>query len=525
MSPSLLRSEELVPMTLIRQSIGDCLENRIRETPDAVFIRYERESYSWKDMDRLSERVAEALSSEGIKKQSRVGIFGVNSPSWIATFFAVQKLGAVAVLINSYYKDIELGDCIEIADVEYVLYTGGDRSSEIEQVIGMMDKRVREKSIDIEKIFAEALEKKTDRAYKRETVDCDELCCIIFTSGTTGSCKGVLFNHFSLVNNAKDVVKKMHWTEADGMCLTVPLFHCFGLTISLIASIVGGMSISLLKRYRTVSVCETVQRDSCTILNGVPSMFLALIKNPDRKKYDLSALKSGIIAGSPIYENEYLDICKNLKNIKLQPSYGLTEASPCVSIADYEDTVEKKALSVGRVIDEVELNIVDISTKRRLGTREVGEILVRGYNVTQGYLMLKGESLDATDKDGWLSTGDLGYLDEKGYLYIAGRRKNLIIRGGENIYPNEIEHSIKEAAEGIEVFVFGIKTEVLQEEIVACIESKENPELEKKILYYLRKHLSHFKIPKYFLFKENFPRNSTGKINQKELKNWAKAQL
>lgn len=513
-------------MTLVKQSIRDCWEDRVRRTPDSVFIRYEQESYSWKEMDRLAQSFARLFLSEGVRKQSRVGIFGVNSPAWIAAFLAVQKIGAVAVLINSYYKDAELRNCIEIADIEYILYTGGDRSPEIEQVVGMMEESVQKKSLDIEKTFAESLEMREEfSSPKQEAVDCEELCCILFTSGTTNDCKGVLFHHFSLVNNAREVVKCMRWTQEDRMCLTVPLFHCFGITISLLASIIGGMSISLLSKYRTVSVCETVQKDACTILNGVPSMFLALIKNPQRANYDLSGLKSGIIAGSPIYENEYLDICRDLGDIKLQPSYGLTEASPCVSIVDYEDPIEKKAVSAGKVIDEVELSIVDIFTQQELETGKVGEIYVRGYNVTSGYLTLGEDSCGGLSEDGWLKTGDLGYLDEEGYLYVTGRRKNLIIRGGENVSPHEIERFIKEAAEGIEVLVFGIKTEVLQEEIVACIESKENPELEKEIRGYLEEHLSHFKIPKHFVFLEEFPRNSTGKINQKKLKDWAESSL
>lgn len=513
-------------MALVKQSIWECWQERVAKTPEDVFLRFEQETYSWKEMDEIVEGFAVVLLEAGVEKQSRVGIFGLNSPGWAAAFLAVQKIGAVAILINSYYKDAELEDCIDIASIEHILYSGESRSPEIADVMGKMEDWVQRTSLDIEKTFSEV---RKSSKYKKieEEVSCgaDELCCILFTSGTTNDCKGVRFSHFSLINNAREVVKRMRWTEEDRMCLTVPLFHCFGITISFLASIIGGMSISLLAKYRTVQVCEAVQQDRCTILNGVPSMFLALIRNPQRAEYDLSSLKSGIIAGSPIYENEYLDICENLGAIRLQPSYGLTEASPCVTIVDYDDPLAKKAVSAGKVIDEVEIRIVDICSGQELERGKVGEIHVRGYNVTSGYLTLGEDSCSALSVDGWLKTGDLGYLDAEGCLYITGRRKNLIIRGGENVSPHEIERFIKEAAEGIEVLVFGVRTEVMQEEIVACIESREDLELEHKIRYYLAEHLSHFKIPKYFVFIEEFPRNSTGKINQKKLKDSAETRL
>ncbi len=525
-------------MGFIHQTIGECFERRALETPDEVFIRHEGESFTWKATALFCDSFKQLLLSKGIKKGSRVGIFGVNTPGWIISFLALQQIGAVTVLINSYFKEKELQNCIEIADVEFLLYTGRKLTPEVEEVVGKLVRRNTDSKavnrigwvMDIGKTFREWTEllwqdHGSSMTEESTPAKVNDLCCILFTSGTTNACKGVKFDHFSLINNAREVVKQMRWTQEDRMCLTVPLFHCFGVTISLLTSVIGGMSISLLHKYSGIDVCKVIERDRCTVLNGVPSMFLALTRNPRMEEYDLSSLKSGIIAGSPIYEREYHAICEKLRTMKLQPSYGLTEAAPCVTLVDYEDPPEKKALTAGKVIDHVEVRIVDWETQQECKSQEVGEIHIRGYNVTGGYLVRNGGEANALQPDGWFRTGDLAYRDEEGYLYIAGRRKNLIIRGGENISPHEIEKYIKEVDVKLEVSVFGTKTEVLQEEIVACIEGSENPMLEEKIRTYLTENISRFKVPKYFVFVEEFPRNSTGKVNQQKIRKIAEEKL
>lgn len=512
-------------MELINKTIYECFAERVSKTPDKTFIKNNEGIFTWEYVNNITSKMAGALIEQGLKSGEKVGIIGLNSPSWIISFIALQKVGAVAVLINSCYKEKELINCIEIADIKYLFYTGFSENDSISTVVKNLRKNIKMKNLktfNIEKTYQE-WEKFVQRSKLKFDMEVNnskskDLSCILFTSGTTNDCKGVMLSHYSLVNNAREVVKQMRWNEKDSMCLAVPLFHCFGITVSLMTSIIGGMSISLLEKYKTINVCQTIQEDGCTILNGVPSMFLALVKNPKMKDYNLSTLKSGIIAGSPIFEDEYREICYKLPNIKLQTSYGLTEASPCVSIARYDDTVRLKSISSGKIIDNVTVKIVNLETKRECAVGEVGEIYVKGYNVTQGYLSSDPVICDAVQSDGWLKTGDLAYIDNKNYLYIVGRRKNLIIRGGENISPNEIEKFIKEAKKGVEVFVFGKKSEVLQEEIVACIQGKNNPGLEKEIREYLEENISKYKIPKYFVFIDEFPKNSTGKINEKVLK-------
>lgn len=515
-------------MKLVNMTVSGCLEKRAEKTPDMVFLNHGEEVFTWKCVNSLTDKVAMILLEQGIRPGDRVGILGVNSASWIIAFLSLQKLGAVAVLINPCFKEKELIDCIKIADIKHMFYTSLCGGKSTEDVMNKLKKDTRTSHVKIYNIertykqWHKLVEKKIPTIKELPPQpDAGELACVLFTSGTTNNCKGVMLSHYSIVNNAREVVEQMRWNESDRMCLAVPLFHCFGITVSLLTSIIAGMPISLIHKYKTMHVCDVIQRNKCTVINGVPSMFLAMVKNPKIKNYDLSSLKSGIIAGSPIYESEYIEICDKLKGVKLQTSYGLTEASPCVSIADYNDSIEKKSKTSGKIISNVTVKIINYNTLEECEKNQVGEIYVKGYNVTKGYLASDPVICDAVQPDGWLRTGDLAFIDDEGYLNVVGRRKNLIIRGGENISPTEIEQFIKEAKKGIEVYIFGMKSEVLQEEIVACIEGKENKKLISDIKEYLEENISQYKIPSYFVFVKEFPKNPTGKINEKELKNIA----
>lgn len=512
-------------MELTNKTISEYLEDRAKMTPESTFIRHGDETYTWKSVNNITSKLALVLLEQGVRKGDKVGIYGANSASWIIVFLALQKIGAVAVLINSCYKEKELHDCIKIADMKFLFYTSLCSGYACDSIVERLKKRSDLKEVNFYKIehtYEEWMKiEKRDCKIRRDILkrpNSDDTACILFTSGTTNICKGVILSHKSLVNNAREVCEQMRWTQDDSMCLVVPLFHCFGVTVSLLTSLIVGMTVTLLDKYKTVSVCETIEKYKCTVLNGVPSMFLAMIKNPKLENYDLSSLKSGIIAGSPIYKEDYIEICNKLKGIKLQTSYGLTEASPCVAISDYDDTIERKSISAGKVIDHVDVKIIDLETGKECKRGEVGEIFVKGYNVTSGYLSNDPVVCDAVRPDGWLKTGDLAYMDEDTYLYVVGRRKNIIIRGGENISPQEIEACIKEYNARLDVLVMGIKSEVLQEEILAVIEGKQDDDMVAKIRDYMKDNISSYKIPKYFVFVDVFPRNATGKINEKALK-------
>lgn len=522
-------------MNLLSKTILDCFAERVRYSPDKIAIEYGDQLYTWEELNQVSDYLAVRMGLYGMEKGDHVGLWSVNTPNWLITFLAVIKIGAIPVLINTGYQESELRNIIHYADIKYIFYGDGYGSLMYNSMIKNMrveqDRQIKgwipigrdiEGKWMSEKSFTSLEKAKHMVAGIREIekqISPSDTAVMLFTSGTTSISKGVLLSHFSLVNNSIETARHMGWTSKDKMLIVVPLFHCFGITSGLLASIYVGCTMHLMDYFKTRMVLEHIQQYACTILNGVPSMFLAMLRNPQFDEFDLSSLQSGIIAGSFISPEEYTSICNKIKTINLHPSYGQTETSPCVSISDCEDPFDKRANSTGRIIDEVKVRIVDCSTNQPMGLGQIGEIQVKGYNVMQSYYKLLEETRKTILEDGWLKTGDLGYQDAEGYLYITGRIKEMIIRGGENISPQEIEIRIKEYPNIRNVKVVGIPTEVLQEMIVACVIMEPGVTFnEKDIQAYLSSKLAHYKIPSHILSFHTFPINSSGKIRTPELK-------
>lgn len=521
-------------MGLVSKTIGTCLHERAAATPDLQGVGYRDYWYSWKDADEISDFLAVRYLKMGIGKGSHAAIWSVNSPNLVFCFFALNKIGAVSIMINTCYKEKEMEDILRDNDIEYLFYGYGCKHVCYQDVLD----RVPLNELPKFRKAMELEEDPQDKWYQRKNypavlspedrallteaesrVKPEDTACILFTSGTTSKPKGVMLSHYSLINNSAEIARKMHWNSSDKICVSVPMFHCFGITAGILACINSGASAHLLKYYKTVEVLSQIQKYKCTILNGVPTMYLAMLRNKFRPEYDISSLNSGVIAGSPILPAEYMEICRELELPHLQVSYGQTESSPCVTISAYEDTLERKSVTSGAVIDDIELEICDNATGKVLEAGQTGEIITRGYHVMQGYYKRPEETIKAIDENGWLHTGDLGYLDEDGYLHVTGRIKDMIIRGGENISPAEIENCIISMPEVSEVKVVGIPAEVLQEEIVACVIPKEGMTLdEEKVTAYVKERLSDYKVPKYVLTFQEFPINASGKVLTKDLK-------
>lgn len=521
-------------MSLVSKTIGTCLHERAEAMPDLQGIGYRDYWYSWKDVDEISDFLAVRYWKMGIRHGVHAATWSVNSPNLVFCLFALWKIGAVSVLVNTCYKEQEIEDILRDNDVEYLFYGYGCKSTCYKDMLS----RVPLESLPVFKEAIELEENPLDKWYRREnfpavlseedrqllkqaesSVKPEDTACILFTSGTTSKPKGVMLSHFSLINNSAEIVKKMRWNSDDKICISVPMFHCFGITAGILSCLNSGAAGHLLKYYKTLEVLDQVQKYKCTVLNGVPTMFLAMLRNKNRQDYDISSLHGGVIAGSAILPAEYLEICKQLQLEKLQVSYGQTESAPCVTISAYDDTLERKSVTAGKKIEDIELEIRDIVTGEWAQTGQAGEILTRGYHVMQGYYNRPEETEKTIDSEGWLHTGDIGYLDEDGYLHVTGRMKEMIIRGGENISPAEIENCIIEMPEVEEVKVVGIPAEVLQEEIVACIIPKEGVVLDsEKVTAYVKSRLSDYKVPKYVLTFQSFPINASGKILVKDLK-------
>lgn len=520
---------------LLSETIGELLHKRAVLTPNGAGIYYQDRCYSWKEADEISDFWAADFIRRGISRGKHVALWGINSPEWIMAYFAFMKSGAIVIPVNTCYKEQELNRVLKEGDADYLFYGKGCNNADYRPVISKA-------GLDRPDTFLKGIvsldhlsccemgenREEEKRLLKdiEQNLSSKDTANILFTSGTSGVPKGVMLSHENMVNNSAEMVRSMHWNESDRMCLSVPLFHCFGITAGILSAVHAGAAIYINQYYKSIGVMENIQKNSCTILNGVPSMFLAMVKNSRRKEYDLSSLRSGIIAGSAIHPSDYLLICEELKMEHLQPSYGQTESSPAITITGYSDPICQKALTAGKKIPYTELRIWDEGRKCVAKAGSVGEIQSRGYHIMKGYYNKTNEAEVALDEEGWLHTGDCGYLDEYGYLYITGRKKEMIIRGGENIAPVEIENCILELPGIRGVKVIGIDAQVLQEEITACIIMESGAEFsEERVKEHVRQNLADYKVPKYVYRFDSFPFNISGKVMVHELRQEVEKRL
>ncbi|MEG2350051.1 MAG: AMP-binding protein [Hungatella sp.] len=519
---------------LTSKTIGRCLCERARKTPDLIGLSHRDEQYTWQEVDTISDSMALIYQNCGIKRGDHVAIWGVNSLRWVLTYYALAKIGAIQVLISTCFKKEELEHILRDNDVNFLFYGIGCKDIKYQTILEQiswdqlpvfLDKFSLEGEEQGECAMRDAFPDPISPQNRAELLDAEarikpeDTASILFTSGTTSSPKGVMLSHKNLLGNSQELVRQMHWNESDRFCLSVPLFHCFGITAGILAGLHAGADVHLLKYYKTIEVLEQIDRHHCTVLNGVPTMFLAMIKNANRSLYNLSSLRSGIIAGSPISETEYRRICETLNLKHLQTSYGQTESSPCITISAYEDSMERKATSAGKKIAGIELMIWNQGEQKEAKIGESGEILTRGSHVMQGYYHRPEETREVLDEQGWLHTGDLGYLDGDHYLHVSGRIREMIIRGGENIAPLEIENCIRQMEQVEAVKVIGIPAEVLQEKIAACIILKKGCVVQDEdVKQFVKARLADYKAPEFMLLFSEFPLSASGKVVIKELR-------
>lgn len=530
-------------MALFYETIVQGLKHRVSLTPDGIALSEAGKSYSWNELDCISDKIAQQLHDMGVGQGCNAGIWGINSPYWVFVFFGLCKAGAVPVLINICFQETELTAVLKNTNIGILLYGKAAKGTSYKTIIDRLDFSLFPELKTVIPFEPDSDENgepcpldyfgtdiKPDKALIAElsnAVKPEDCAAILYTSGTTAIPKGVMLSHISLTNNAHAHVQIMHWNSSDKICLCVPLMHCFGITTCLLAAVYSGASLEIISYYKSEKVLTAIQEKSCTVLNGVPSMFLALIHNENFKNYRITGLKSGIIAGSHIGKKEYMQIRRELNIDKLQIAYGQTETSPCVTVMPYDET-EKKADSCGKPIENVQVKILhsDLNTERNPCTKmRHGEVLVKGYNVMMGYYNMPELTKKTFTDDGWLKTGDIGYMDGDGYLHITGRIKDIIIRGGENISPQEIENCISEL-DGIKnVKVIGLPEKVIQEKIVACICSNNTDINEAAVKNHVAARLAKYKVPERVLFFTSLPFTANGKVNKKKLKEEAAALL
>lgn len=535
-------------MELIEKTLGEVLEQYAFETPHQDFLVYTDRDlrFSYAQFNHRVDRLAKGLLQLGIQKGDHVGIWGTNVPDWLTFTFATAKIGAVLVTINTNYKLHELQYLVQNADLKTLCIINGWRDSDYVSMVYELIPELKttqrgflksEKFPRLQQVIFIGPEKHkgmyntpelllmgehVDDARLDEVkaaVKCNEIVNMQYTSGTTGFPKGVMLTHINIVNNGFWIGECQSFTSADRLCLPPPLFHCFGLVLGMMAIITHGATLVMVETFDPLMVLASVQKEKCTALHGVPTMFIAELNHPMFGMFDLSSLRTGIMAGSPCPIETMRQVMEKMNMTEVTIAYGLTEASPVITQTRVDDPVEVKVGTVGRELPGVEVKIIHPESGESLPNGQHGELCCRGYNVMAGYYNNPKATAEAIDAEGWLRTGDLAVKDEDGNYRITGRIKDMIIRGGENIYPREIEEFLYQMNGIRDVQVAGVPSPKYGEQVGAFIILKDGIQLsEEEIIDFCRGKISRFKIPKYIFFVDQYPMTASGKIQKYKLR-------
>lgn len=539
-------------MELINDTVGNLLEKWAFETPDSEFIVYPDYNIRWtfKEFNERVDIFAKGLMEIGVTKDTKVGIWANNIPDWNTVFFATAKIGACLVTVNTNYKLSEVEYLMKNADIHTMCMIDQYRDSNYVDMMYELIPSLRDN--DNEPINCENLpllrnivllngsssagmhsedsimelgRKADDAKFQAMKSDFDCHCVVNmqYTSGTTGFPKGVMLSHHNIINNGLATGDAMSFTTDDRLLVCVPLFHCFGIVLAVCSSLVHGNSMIFTVDFKAEDVLRLVEKERCTILYGVPTMFVAELHHENFDKYDLSSLRTGIMAGSVCPIETMREVMSKMHMKDIISVYGLTESSPGMTCSKVYHSVEKRATTVGTEYPNVEVKIFNTTTGKECEINEPGEICCRGYNVMKGYYNNPKATAQTIDKDGWLHSGDLAIKDEEGFYHITGRIKDMIIRGGENIYPREIENFLMRMSQIKMVEVVGIPDEKYGEIVGAFIILKDNATLtQEEVQEFCKGQIARYKIPKHVFFIDDYPKTGSGKVMKYKLREMGK---
>ena len=506
-------------------TIGALLAETAARFPDrlAVVFREQGVRWSWKEFAKEIEAFATGLQELGLRKGDRVGIWSPNRAEWLVTQFATARLGLVLVNINPAYR---------LAELEYALHVSGCRAVISAQEMKTskyleMLQTVRPQTLGLEWIirmgegrtpdmlnYADVLATGRGGSIREEPLDCHDPINIQFTSGTTGSPKGATLTHHNVVNNARFIAQAMNFSEVDRLCIPVPLYHCFGMVLAVLACVSTGATMVFPgEMFDPGAVLTAVSEERCTALHGVPTMFIAELAHPDFRTFDLSSLRTGIMAGSPCPIETMRQVVSEMHMSEVTIAYGMTETSPVSFQSSTTDPLERRVTTVGRIQPRLEAKVID-KDGQIVPRGATGELCVRGYSVMRGYWDDPVRTAEVI-KDGWMHTGDLATIDDVGYCNIVGRAKDMLIRGGENVYPREIEEFLFRHPKVQSAQVFGVPDQKYGEEICAWIVLKPGSDCtEDEIREFCRNQIAHYKVPRYIRFVREMPMTVTGKAQK-----------
>lgn len=530
-------------MEFIENTLGGVLDDLSKNNPNGWAVRYTDRNYfrTWKELNDEADLIARGMMSLGVKKGDHVAIWATNTPEWILTLFAAAKIGAVLVTVNTNFKIFELEYLLRQSDTKLLVMIGGFKNNDYVATVNELLPELKTTSGEIESEHLPFLKrvvfagKETPEGMlnfedlkilggdfpveiyeeNKKTLNTHDVVNMQYTSGTTGFPKGVMLTHYNILNNGKTIGDGMKFTKNDKLCITVPFFHCFGLVLAMMACITHGTTMVPVERYSPVPVMNAISVEKCTAVHGVPTMFIAMLEHAQFNNFDFASLRTGIMAGSPCPIEVMKKVIDKMNMREIVIVFGQTEASPGCTMTTTSDSIDKRVNTVGRAFPGVECKIIDPDTGEELPINTPGEFCARGYNIMKGYYKMPEATAQAIDKDGWLHTGDLCTVDEDGYYKVVGRIKDMIIRGGENIYPKEIEECLYTCDKVSDVQVIGVPSEAYGEEVMACVILKEGEEMtEEEVKEFVGARMAKHKVPRYVRFVDSFPTNAAGKIQK-----------
>jgi fatty-acyl-CoA synthase len=539
----------------LTQTIGSLLDSMANRFPDIEAVLYPERGirYSYSTFNNVCRQIAKGLLRLGIKKGDNIAIWAYNVPEWLLLQFASAKIGAVLVTVNTSYKSAELEYILSQSDATSLFMVGSFKDTNYVDVLATVVPELGTSTpgalateklpflkniiyigaetppgmINFDSIITMGKDVSDDELNGIEaTLDCHETINMQYTSGTTGFPKGVMLTHYNIVNNGFNIGECMKFSEKDRLCIPVPFFHCFGCVLGVMACVTHGTTMVPVEIFDPLKVLQTIEKEKCTAVHGVPTMFIAELEHPDFRNFDLSTLRTGIMAGSPCPTEVMKKVINLMHASEITIAYGQTESSPVITQTRTDDPIELRVATVGRALPDVDVKIVDIETGESLPPGKQGELCTKGYHVMKGYYKMPDETARAIDSDKWLHTGDLAIMDENGYCKITGRIKQMIIRGGENIYPREIEEFLYTHPKISDIQVYGVPDRKYGEQVMAAVILKKGVEMsEDEVRDYCRDKIANYKIPKYVKFVDGYPMTASGKIQKFKMREMAIKEL
>ena len=529
-------------------TLGQVLDETVRRWPEGEALVFADRDYrlTWRQFSDEVDRVARGLMAMGVGRGEKVAVWATNVPSWVVLQFATARIGAVLITVNTHYRTSEISYLLQQSETENLFLIDGFRDIDYLQTIYEILPELREhprgalrspRFPHLKRVFFLGPEKHKglysmpellamapmvsleEYLERQGELGPDDIVNMQYTSGTTGFPKGVMLTHTNIVNNGYWIGECQRLGPEDRMCLPVPLFHCFGCVLGVMAAVPHGTTMVVLETFDPLMVMASVDQERCTALYGVPTMFIAVLDHPMFGRFDFSSLRTGIMAGSPCPVPVMRQVIERMHAGQITIAYGLTEASPVMTQTQVDDDLVRKTETVGRALPRIEVRVVDPETGREVPPGTQGEVVCRGYNVMKGYYNMPEETAAAIDAEGWLLSGDLGVMDKDGYLAITGRLKDMIIRGGENIYPKEVEEFLYTMEGILDVQVVGVPSRKYGEEVGAFVVPREGFTLQpEEVRDFCRGKIARMKIPRYIQMVDSFPMTASGKIQKYKLR-------